>query len=115
MRSSRDFLLGFITGIAAGLLTAPKSGRESRQWIQDEANRRSKDLQDQWSKGVEQVKTQVDQVKSQVNDWTTKAQNAVQGNQGNQPNKDQFNSNVDNLADKAHEGVDSAKQSIKAE
>ncbi|MFD1141318.1 YtxH domain-containing protein [Larkinella insperata] len=113
MRSSRDFLLGFITGVVAGLLTAPKSGRESRQWIQDEADKRTKDLQDQWNKGVEQVKSQVDQVKSQVNQqvnqWTDKIQD-----KGSQ-NKDDFNNAVENVADKAHAGVDSAKQSIKAE
>ncbi|MGV3559124.1 YtxH domain-containing protein [Larkinella arboricola] len=113
MRSSRDFLLGFITGVVAGILTAPKSGRESRQWIQDEADKRTKDLQDQWSKGVEQVKSQVDQVKSQVNQqvnqWTDKLQD-----KGGQ-NKDEFNNTVDNVADKAHSGVESAKQSIKTE
>ncbi|GAB3273259.1 hypothetical protein GCM10027347_45480 [Larkinella harenae] len=109
MRSSRDFLLGFITGVVAGILTAPKSGQESRRWIQDEADKRTKDLQDQWNKGVEQVKSQVDQVKSQVNQWTGKLQD-----EGEQK-KDKYNDKVDDLADKAHEGVDSAKQSIKAE
>ena len=109
MKSSRDFLLGFITGVVAGILTAPKSGQESRQWIQDEADKRTKDLQDQWSKGVEQVKTQVEQVKSQVNQWTGKLQDE------SETKKDKFNDNVDNLANKAHSGVDSAKQSIKVD
>ena len=111
MRSTRDFLLGFLTGVAAGILTAPKTGSESRQWIQDEANKRTKDLQDQWSKGVDQVKTQVDQVKSQVNDWSTKIQDQV-ASQTDQK-KGQYNSEVDKAADKAHEDIDSAQQSIK--
>lgn len=109
MRSSRDFLLGFITGVVAGILTAPKSGQESRQWIQDEADKRTKDLQDQWNKGVEQVKAQVDQVKSQVNQWTGKLQN-----EGEQK-KDQYNQKVEDLADKAHGTVESTKQSIKTD
>lgn len=118
MRSTRDFLLGFLTGIAAGILTAPKTGRESRQWIQDEANKRTQDLQDQWGKGVEQVKTQVDQVKSQVNDWTTKVQDQVsqlnnQSAQKKEEYKDQYNNQVDNLANKAEQGVESTRQSIK--
>ena len=109
MKSSRDFLLGFITGVVAGILTAPKSGHESRQWIQDEADKRTKDLQDQWSKGVEQVKTQVEQVKSQVNQWTGKLHD-----EGDQK-KEKFNEKVDQVADKAHGGVESAKQSIKVD
>jgi len=113
MKSSRDFLLGFITGVVAGILTAPKSGRESRQWIQDEADKRTKDLQGQWNKGVEQVKSQVDQVKSQVNQqvnqWSEKLQD-----KGSQTNEN-FNNTVDNLADKAHSGVEAGKQSIKNE
>ncbi|WP_234735422.1 YtxH domain-containing protein [Tellurirhabdus bombi] len=109
MRSTKDFLLGFITGVAAGLLTAPKSGRETRQYIKDEADKRTKDLQDQWQKGVDQVKTQVDTVKSQVNDWSGKVQDQFR----DQQNKSQFNDKVEDVADRAHEGVDSAKQSIK--
>ncbi|MGA0558214.1 YtxH domain-containing protein [Larkinella sp. VNQ87] len=109
MRSSRDFLLGFITGVVAGILTAPKSGQESRKWIQDEADKRTKDLQDQWNKGVDQVKTQVDQIKSQVNQWSSK----LQGEGANQ--KDSFNNQVENVADKAHSGVESAKQSLKVD
>ncbi|MFC5411600.1 YtxH domain-containing protein [Larkinella bovis] len=109
MKSSRDFLLGFITGVVAGILTAPKSGQESRQWIQDEADKRTKDLQDQWSKGVEQVKAQVEQVKAQVNQWTGKLQS-----EGEQ-HKDKYNEKVDDMASKAHEGVDSAKKSVKVD
>ncbi|RRB00786.1 YtxH domain-containing protein [Larkinella rosea] len=109
MKSSRDFLLGFITGVVAGILTAPKSGQESRQWIQDEADKRTKDLQDQWSKGVEQVKSQVEQVKSQVNQWTGKLQNE------GEEKKQQFNDTVETAADKAHDGVDAAKKSIKVD
>jgi len=111
MRSSRDFLLGFITGVVAGILTAPKSGRESRQWIQDEADKRTKDLQDQWSKGVDQVKSQVEQAKSQVNQQVNQWTSKLQDEGGSQ--KENFNNKVDNVADKAHSGIDSAKESAK--
>ncbi|WP_266367472.1 YtxH domain-containing protein [Tellurirhabdus rosea] len=111
MRSTRDFLLGFLTGVAAGMLTAPRSGRDTRDYLKNEADRRSKDLQGQWQKGVEQVKAQVDQVKSQINQQVDKIQNKAE----DQKNKSQYNDKVDNLAEKAHEGVESSRQSLQAE
>jgi len=113
MRSTRDFLLGFLTGVAAGMLTAPKSGRESRQYLKSEADRRSKDLQGQWQKGVEQVKTQIDQVKSQVNQWSDQAKNKM-NNQGDQASQ-QYNAQVESLADQAHEGVEEGRQSLRVD
>jgi len=111
MRSTRDFLLGFLTGIAAGMLTAPRSGRETRDYLKNEADRRSKDLQGQWQKGVEQVKAQVDQVKSQINQQVGKIQTKAQ----EQQQTSQYNNQVDELADQAHQGVEATRQSIQAD
>lgn len=115
MRSTRDFLLGFLTGVAAGMLTSPKSGRENRQYLKDEADRRTKDLQDQWNKGYEQVKAQVDQVKTQVNQQVNQWKNKVQSESKTEDTKDKFNNQVDEMADNAHEGIDSTRQSFKVD
>ncbi|WP_460978716.1 YtxH domain-containing protein [Spirosoma knui] len=73
----RGFVTGILAGLAVGYLTAPRSGKETRDKLTDEANKRSKDLQDQWNKNVAQVKDGYEQVKSQVNQYVGQAQEKV--------------------------------------
>lgn len=131
MRSTRDFLTGIITGVAIGLLTAPRSGKETRDKLTEEANKRSGDLKGQWEKGVsqakegfEQAKTQVkegfEQAKTQVNQYADKAKeqydqykNQAQNTQEKEAVKSQYNDKVDELANKAEVGIDDAKDSFK--
>jgi gas vesicle protein len=122
MRSTRDFLTGVLTGVAIGLLTAPRSGKETRDKLKDEANKRSGDLKDQWSKGVEQVKQGYEQAKTQVNDYADKAKQQLndykaqaQNQYDEQRAKQQYNDKVDELADKTESGINSARESLKAE
>ncbi len=137
MRSTRDFLTGVLTGVAIGLLTAPRSGKETRDKLKEEADKRTGDLKDQWSKGVDQVKQGYEQTKDQVNQYTEKAKEQVsqytdkakqQYNDlrskaeieadklvaDKQQAKSHYNDKVDQLADKTESGVNSARESLKA-
>lgn len=122
MRSTRDFLTGVLTGVAIGILTAPRSGKETRDKLKEEANKRSGDLKDQWSKGVEQVKQGYEQAKSQVNQYADKAKQQYdelrsksESEMDKQRAKSQYNDKVDQLADKTETGINSARESLKVE
>lgn len=121
MRSTRDFLTGIITGVVIGLLTAPRSGKETREKLTEEANKRTGDLKDQWEKGVSQVKEGYDQAVSQVNQYTDKAKeqfnqykDQAQATFNKAQVKSDYNDKVEELADDAKSGIDTAKSSLKA-
>ncbi|TAE31987.1 MAG: YtxH domain-containing protein [Cytophagales bacterium] len=122
MRSTRDFLTGVLTGVAIGLLTAPRSGKETRDKLKDEANKRSGDLKEQWGKGVEQVKQGYEQAKTQANEYVDKAKQQVdqyrsqaQTEIDKQRTKSQYNDKVDQMADKTESGVNAARESLKVD
>lgn len=129
MRSTRDFLTGILTGVAIGILTAPRSGKETRKMLTDEANKRSEDIKDQWDKGVAQAKEGYQQVREQANQYIDKAKTQVNqftqkggdtGNEfGNTYNtesiKDQYNDKVEELADDAQYGIERNKDSFKVD
>ncbi len=130
MRSTRDFLTGILTGVAIGILTAPRSGKDTRDKLTEEANKRSADLKDQWEKGVSQAKDTFEQTKSQVQQGFEQAKGQAEymadkaksdfdtmkdkvANKGEQA-KDNYNDNVDELAYKAKGGIEDAKDAAKA-
>lgn len=122
MRSTRDFLTGVLTGVAIGLLTAPRSGKETRDKLKEEANKRSGDLKDQWNKGVEQVKQGYEQAKTQVNQYADKAKqqyddlrSQTQNEVDKQRAKSQYNDTVDQFADRTEEGINSTRESLKVD
>ena len=60
------FFLGLGLGVAAGVLFAPKSGRETREFLRDKADesadyvkRRSDELKDQAAEAIDRGKTQI--------------------------------------------------------
>ena len=131
MRSTRDFLTGLLTGVAIGILTAPRSGKETREKLVEEANKRSGDLKDQWEKGVSQAKDQFEKVKDQAGQYVDQAKDQYSQLKGQAKNevenlkdkaeseynkyeaKSDFNSTVDEFADKTKSGINSAKEAIK--
>lgn len=122
MRSTRDFLTGVLTGVAIGILTAPRSGKETRDKLKDEANKRSDDLKDQWNKGVDQVKHGYEQAKTQVNQYADKAKqqyedmrSQTQHEMDKQQAKNKYNDKVDHLADKTESGVNSTREALKVD
>lgn len=62
----KSFLTGLATGLAIGYLTAPHSGKETRDQLKNAADEQTKGLKNQWDKTVSQVKGLVDTAKSQV-------------------------------------------------
>jgi gas vesicle protein len=120
MRSTRDFLTGLLTGVAIGILTAPRSGKETRDKLMDEANKRSDDLKDQLNKGVSQAKDQFNTLKEQANQYVgqakdqyNQAKNQAQSEYNKQQAKSDYNDKVDEFADDVKSGVNSAKESVK--
>lgn len=76
MRSTRDFLTGLLTGVAIGILTAPRSGKETREKLVDEANKRSEGLKDQFNQVKDQAKDQFEKVKQQANQYVDQAKDS---------------------------------------
>ncbi len=62
----RSFLTGLATGLAVGYLTAPRSGKETRQQLVDTANKQTEGLKAQLDKTVSQAKDFMNKAKSQT-------------------------------------------------
>lgn len=43
MASSRDFIIGTLTGLTIGYLSAPQTGKASREWLKKEYDKRTAD------------------------------------------------------------------------
>jgi gas vesicle protein len=61
-----SFLTGLATGLAVGYLTAPRSGKETRQQLMDTANKQAEGLKAQLDKTVSQAKDLIGKVTSQT-------------------------------------------------
>ena len=122
-----SFLKGVLTGLAIGYLTAPRSGKDTRQKLSEGIS----DLQDQWDEGVADVKTQfnsllgkaeekADEVKDKANSLANKAQNKVEDLKDDAKSqyiqeraKANYNYKVDNLADATKSGINKAEDALK--
>lgn len=60
------FLTGLATGLAVGYLTAPRSGKETRDQLKSTADEKSKGVKDKWNKTVPKVRDLVETVKTRV-------------------------------------------------
>lgn len=67
MNKDQKFLVGaigaLITGVAIGLLLAPKSGKESRKLIKHKANDLGGTAKDKYEKSLEELSTLADKLK----------------------------------------------------
>lgn len=67
MNKNQKFLIGsvgaLLTGIAIGLLVAPKSGKESRKVIKDKANDLSGTAKEKYEKSLEELTVLADKLK----------------------------------------------------
>lgn len=76
MRSTRDFIVGVATGLTIGLLSAPRSGRESRQWLKSEYDKRMQASGASDGPSLqERFMAIVDQVKAEINKYTQQKEN----------------------------------------
>lgn len=67
MASTRDFIIGTLTGLTIGYLSAPHNGKKSREWLKKEYEKR---MADSGSSGgsdwQEQIKTIFEKAKTEV-------------------------------------------------
>lgn len=67
MNKNQKFLIGsvgaLLTGIAIGLLVAPKSGKESRKLIKNKANDLGGNAKDKYEKSVEELAVLAEKLK----------------------------------------------------
>ncbi|QIP16873.1 YtxH domain-containing protein [Spirosoma aureum] len=115
-----SFLKGVLAGLAIGYLTAPRSGKETR----DQLTQRVNDLQDQWDEGVAQVKSQIDSLvgnaENKVDRYANQAEkkvdhykNEVQSSYNKERAKNTYNNKVDDVADAAKSGINNAEDALK--
>lgn len=121
------FIRGVLAGLAIGYLTAPRSGKDTRQKLSEGIS----DLQGQWDEGVADVKAQfnsllgqaeakADEVKDKANTLADKAQNKVDEvksdvkSQYNQERtKAQYNDKVEDAADATKSGINKVEDALK--
>ncbi|WP_152759944.1 YtxH domain-containing protein [Salmonirosea aquatica] len=114
----KNFLRGLAAGIAIGYLTAPRSGKETREQLSDTMN----GMKDQWDEAKTQITGLIEDVKSQVgistNELADKAQDKFdqykhEANQTKEFVRNRYNDKVDDLADATKAGVDTAEENLK--
>jgi gas vesicle protein len=71
------FLLGLGIGVAAGLLWAPRSGEETRQFLTDKAGEGADYLRNRAQEGSEYVRQRADTVKQSAADLYEKGRTTV--------------------------------------
>ena len=122
-----SFLRGVLAGLAIGYLTAPRSGKETRDKLTKQAN----DLQGQWEEGVAQVKSQIDSLtgkaEAKVDQYADKAENYANKAENkfdqykneaqSAYNKDHakraYNNKVDDATDSTKSGIDNVQEALK--
>ena len=116
----KGFFTGILTGLAIGYLTAPRSGKETRDQLLEAANDQTKGLKEQWDKTVSQAKHTFDSVLSQVGMATDKVENIYDdlkddATSAYQPQKikSEYNSTVNDAAAVAKSDVNKAKDTLK--
>ncbi len=121
----KSFLTGLATGLAIGYLTAPRSGKETRDQLTETANKQTKGLKEQWDKTKTQVTKLVEDAKtgsglfqSEPNLFADmeagkldKFKDDAQRTKGKA--KSQYNDRVDDTANAAKAGVTRAEEALK--
>lgn len=111
------FLTGIAAGLAIGYLTAPRSGKDTRQQLTDAANKQAEGLKDQWAKTTGQVSKLVEDVKSNTGIFSDEPNafadmEAANYDKGKQF-KNEYNNKVEDTADAAKAGVNKAEEALK--
>lgn len=115
----KNFLTGLAAGIAIGYLTAPRSGKETREQLSDTVD----GLKEQWDEAKTQITELIEDVKAQVgvtsaDDLANKAEHTFdqykhEVNQKKAYAVGRYNEGVDDLADAAKSGIDKAEDRLK--
>ena len=71
------FLLGLGIGVAAGILWAPRSGEETRQFLADKAGESADYLRDRAQEGTEYVRQRTEDAKQSASELYEKGRSTV--------------------------------------
>ena len=117
----KSFIRGLLVGAAVGYLTAPRSGKKTREQISDKINSYKADFEnarDKMMGMVDEVKSQTGlgtpggpagKVESKIDEYKQKAV------QAKDDVKDSYNNKVENLADNAKSAIDTAEEKLKVQ
>lgn len=115
----KNFLRGLLAGAAIGYLTAPRSGKKTRQQLTDKLN----DYKGDFENARDKVVGLVDEVKAQTGLGTSggvtgKVENKIdqykhKAYEAKEDVKDSYNQKVENVADKAKSGIDTAEEKLR--
>lgn len=115
----KNFLRGLLAGAAIAYLTAPRSGKKTRERISEKINGYRGDFEnarDKMAELVDEVKSQtglgtqdgvVGKVESKIDQYKNKAYEA------REDAKNSYNQKVENVADSAKSGIDAAEGKLK--
>lgn len=62
MKYAASFIMGALAGAVVALLFAPSSGEELRSNIKSQADAQYAKLQDEWQKGMQEIKARMDKL-----------------------------------------------------
>jgi gas vesicle protein len=62
MKYAAGFIMGALAGAVVALLFAPSSGEELRSNIKSQADAQYAKLQDEWQKGMQEIKARMDKL-----------------------------------------------------
>ena len=115
----KNFLRGLAAGIAIGYLTAPRSGKETREQLSDTVN----GMKEQWDEAKTQITELIEDVKAQVgvtsaDDLANKAERKFDQYKHEVSEKkeyavNRYNEGIDDVADSARTGIDRAEGGLK--
>lgn len=117
----KNFLRGLAAGIAIGYLTAPRSGKETREQLSDTVN----GMKENWDEAKTQITGLIEDIKAQVGQSSPdEASNNAQiqnkfdryrqeVGQTMDTAQNRYNNGVDDLADAARAGIDNAEDNLR--
>lgn len=115
----KNFLRGLLAGAAIGYLTAPRSGKKTRERISEKISGYKEDFEnvrDKMVELVEDVKSQTGlgtqdgvfgKVESKIDQYKHKAYEAKEDV------KNSYDQEVENVANRAKSGIDAAEEKLK--
>ena len=107
--------MGIAVGVGIGMLTAPRTGKKTREQLLDQFDGESGsgNWKEKANEAIDSVKTQVNQWMSQAEDKTDEMSDKTKSSYDDQRAKNQYNNNVDDMADNAEQGVNKVAASVK--
>lgn len=108
------FFTGMATGLAVAYLTAPRTGRQTRNQLTEAANRQTEALKEQWEKTSAQVTKLIEEVKAGSGLFKSEPNLFADMEAGKLDKyKSNYNNTVENTADAAKATLNKAEDALK--